>query len=387
MNPPPDHRPELPDGRILRLLDANANRAREALRVVEDYARFVLDDAGVSAELKGLRHGLAEATRAFVADAVLHRDTPGDVGTGIKTPTELTRAGVSDVVTAAGKRLGEALRAIEEFLKAVSPADAAKVEALRYRFYDVEHRVAFTLRPPAAAGFANVRLYVLITESLCRQPWLDAAEQAILGGADCLQLREKDLEGAELLRRARQLVALCRRHNVPCVINDRADVAILCGADGVHVGQGDLPAREARKLLGQGKIIGVSTHNVEQAKQAVLDGADYIGVGPVFRSSTKPRDFVAGLEYARQVAEGLPQIPAVAIAGIHAGNVDEVLSTGLRAVAVTSAVLSAPDVRTAAAELKRKLLAGSGRAAVPVAQTTPSAKGSSSTGGTMTGGM
>jgi thiamine-phosphate pyrophosphorylase len=292
-----------------------------------------------------------------VADAVLHRDTPNDVGTGIKTPAELTRAGVADVVTAAGKRLGEALRAIEEFLKTVSPTDASKVETLRYRFYDVEHRVAFTLRPPAACGVANIRLYILITESLCAQPWLDAAEQAILGGADCLQLREKDLEGAELLRRAEQLTALCRRHRIPCIINDRPDIAILGGADGVHVGQGDLPAREVRKLLGQGKIVGVSTHNLEQAKQAVLDGADYIGVGPVFRSSTKPRDFVAGLEYARQVAESLPQIPAVAIAGIHAGNVDEVLATGLRAVAVTSAVLSAPDVRAAAAELKRKLLA------------------------------
>ena len=344
-----------PDGPVLRLLDANANRAREALRVLEDYARFVLDDRDLSAALKEIRHEFAGATRGFVENAILHRDTPGDVGTATKTQAETTRADLADVVTAAGKRLGEALRSVEEFLKTRCPADAAKVESLRYRFYDIEHRLAFTLR--AAPGrLASLRLYVLITESVCRIPWPQAAAQAILGGADCLQLREKDLEGGELLRRATQLVQLCRTHNVPCIINDRPDVAALCGADGVHVGQDDLPAREVRRLLGPDKLLGVSTHNVEQARRAVLDGADYVGIGPVFRSPTKPRDFVAGLEVAREVALAVPQIPAVAIAGIDAGNVDEVLRTGVRAVAVTSGVLSAQDVRGAAAELKMKLV-------------------------------
>lgn len=354
MNGSSDNCGPLPDGRILRLLDANANRAREALRVVEDYARFVLDDGSTTEALKALRHDLAAATRAFVAEAILHRDTPNDVGTGISTDGERVRAGLADVVTAAGKRLGEALRAIEEFLKTLSPADAARVEQIRYRFYDIEHRLAFALRP-AARGFAGIRLYVLVTQSLCRIPWLDAAEQAVLGGADCLQLREKELEGGELLQRAKQLVALCRRHGIACVINDRPDVAILAGADGVHVGQGDLPARDARRIVGPGRVVGVSTHNLEQAKRVVADGADYIGVGPVFRSPTKPRDFTAGLEYARAVAQSLPHVPAVAIAGITAANVDEVLATGVRAVAVSSAVLAAGDVRAAAAGLKAKL--------------------------------
>ena len=343
-----------PDGRVLRLLDANANRAREALRVVEDYARFVLDDGATTEALKALRHDLAAATRAFVAEAVLHRDTPGDVGTGITTDGERSRQGIGDVVIAAGKRLGEALRAIEEFLKTLSPADAANVEQIRYRFYEIEHQLAFTLRP-AACGFSDVRLYVLITESLCRAPWHHVAQEAAAGGADCLQLREKDLDGGELLRRSRMLVEICRSAGVPCIINDRPDIALMSGADGVHVGQTDLPAREVRRLLGPGKILGVSTHTLDQAKQAVADGADYIGVGPVFRSSTKPRDFLPGLAFARSVAQSLPQIPAVAIAGIHTGNVDEVLATGVRAVAVTSAVVAADDVRAAAAELKSKL--------------------------------
>ena len=347
------------NGPLLRLLDANANRAREALRVTEDYARFVLNDDGLCGELKHLRHRLADALRDVLPDAILHRDTPGDVGTGIKTPAECAREDLAGVVTAAGKRLGEALRAIEEYLKVVSPDAAGRVESLRYRFYEVEQRLAFTLRP-GISRLADVRLYVLITESACRLPWRQTAEQALLGGADCLQLREKELESGELLRRAEQLVQLCRHRGALCVINDRPDIAILSRADGVHVGQGDLPPRQVRQLVGSRMIVGVSTHNIEQARQAVLDGADYIGVGPIFRSPTKPRDFTPGPAYARQVAAEV-SIPAIGIAGITAENVDEVLATGLRAVVVTAAVTSSDDPRAAAARLK-SMLAATGQA-------------------------
>jgi thiamine-phosphate pyrophosphorylase len=339
---------------VLRILDANFNRAREALRVVEDYARFALDDGALCGDLKRLRHDLAAVTERWVAEAILTRDTPGDVGTGIRTDREFERADVAAVVTAAGKRLGEALRTIEEYLKTVSPADAAAVELCRYRFYDMELRVGRTLRP--AERFGRVGLYVLITESVCRRPWLEVAEAAIDGGADCVQLREKELEGGELLRRSRALVALCRRRNVLCVINDRADVAVLSDADGVHVGQGDRPATEARTIVGPGKIVGVSTHNLDQARQAAADGADYVGVGPVFRSATKAREILPGLAFARDVAENL-RIPAVAIAGITEANVDDVLATGIRAVAITAAVAAADDPRGAAGRLKAKVAA------------------------------
>lgn len=337
----------------MRILDANANRAREALRVLEDYARFALNHDELSGRLKDVRHELMTVLKDQVADAVLHRDTPGDVGTDNKTSAEGRREDLGAVVTAAGKRLGEALRVIEEVLKTQDATRAAAVESLRYRFYDLEQTIARTLRP--ASRFGDVRLYVLITESLCRRPWLETAEQAIIGGADCIQLREKDMESGELLRRAQQLVALCRRHGILCIINDRPDIALLSGADGVHAGQTDLPATMVRKLIGRQRIVGVSTHRIEQARQAVLDGADYVGVGPVFRSSTKTRDFIAGPEYAREVARAIP-IPAVAIAGITEENVDEVLSTGVRAVAVTAAVVGADDPRAAAGRLRQRLV-------------------------------
>jgi thiamine-phosphate pyrophosphorylase len=338
---------------VLRVIDANANRGREALRVVEDYARFVLDDATISASLKQLRHDLVAVLGSIPGHAILHRDTPGDVGTRHTADTERSRASLAEVVVAAGKRLGEALRAIEEYVKTMDAEAAARIESLRYRFYELEHRLAFVLHPEARP-FSEVRLYVLITQSLCRHDWLETAAQAIVGGADCLQLREKAIESGELLDRARRLVELCHRHGVLCIINDRPDIAMLSRADGVHLGQQDLPARQVRKLLGPEKLIGVSTHVIDQARQAVLDGADYIGVGPVFRSATKPRDVLPGLEYARRASAAV-RIPAVAIAGINDANVDEVLATGVRAIAVTAAVIAATDVTAAARRLKSRL--------------------------------
>jgi thiamine-phosphate pyrophosphorylase len=339
----------MPDISVLRLLDANANRAREALRVMEDAARFLLDDQPTCLALKEIRH---ELTALVPADAMLCRDTPGDVGTGNTTAAEAIRQDIPAIITAAGKRLGEALRAIEEFLKTLSPDDARRAEALRYRAYAIEQTLSRALRP--AGRFAEVRLYVLITESACHLPWLETAHQAILGGADCLQLREKDLAGAELLNRACQLVQLCHRHGVLCIINDRPDIALLSKADGVHLGQDDLPAVEARKLLGGDKIIGVSTHCMEHARAAVRDGADYLGVGPFFKSATKPRDFVAGPGYAREVCAAV-RLPLVAIAGITEENLGQALACGIRAIAVTAAVTAAADPQSAARRLKDQL--------------------------------
>lgn len=340
-------------GGILRMLDANCNRAREALRVLEDVARFALDDPSLQSRLKQLRHDLTAATANVADGALVHRDTANDVGTASTTPAELVRVDLSAIARAASKRLGEALRVVEESLKALSAASASLVEQTRYRFYDIETDLLLALRP--RVRFADVRLYVIVTEAACSRPWLEAAELAIRGGADCLQLREKHLDGAELLARAQRLVELCRRHRVLCIVNDRVDIALLSGADGVHVGQTDLPARDARRLVGDGLIVGVSTHSVEHARQAQRDGADYVGVGPLFPSPTKPRDFTLGPDGAAEIVRGIP-LPTVGIAGVTLDNLDEALRSGVQAIAVASSVVGAPDVRAAAAEFKRRLL-------------------------------
>jgi thiamine-phosphate pyrophosphorylase len=336
------------DGLALRLLDANANRAREGLRVVEDVGRFMLDDATLAAGLKRVRHALDIALRPLAGEALAWRDVGGDVGTTITTPTERQRASTADVARAAGKRVGEALRAIEEVLKIVDPNAAAGVERARYEFYRLEQRLLRQLDRSGRMG--GVRVYVLITESICRENWQKVAAAALSGGADCLQLREPDLPADELLSRARWLVAACREAGAVSIVNDRPDIAVLSNADGVHVGQDDLPPAEVRKIVGPDRLVGVSTHGIEQAQAAVAAGADYLGVGPMFPSATKPRDILPGPAYAKQAAA--LQCPTVAIGGITLANVAEVVATGVTAVAVTACVCGSDDPAAAVRELR-----------------------------------
>lgn len=327
-----------------RIIDANSNRAREALRVLEDYARFALNDAQLSGEIKSVRHALAGALKELQIDtAILSRDTPNDVGTTIKTDAEQTRPDLASVVVAEGKRLSEALRVIGECGKTINGPAAAAVEQLRYRGYALEQTlVRMVGQQASSARFAKVQLYVLLTESFCKKPWEETLEAILAGGAKCVQLREKNMEGGEFLRRARILVAACRKHDAISIINDRPDIAMLAGADGVHLGQTDLPCTEVRKLVGPGMIIGVSTERVEQAQQALRDGATYIGVGPMFATTTKHKPRIAGPAYARQAITQVP-LPAVAIGGISVSNLPELTAAGVQTVAVCSDILGCED--------------------------------------------
>lgn len=324
---------------VLRIIDANANRAREALRVMEEAARFILDDAALTESLKTLRHDLQSQLGAL-AGLEAGRDTPGDVGTAITTANEGNRASVADVAIAAGKRLSEALRAIEEYGKTIDANFAAAIEQLRYRGYDIEQ----TLNRALATGRARQwRLCVLVTESLCKDgDWLGVARAALDGGADCIQLREKEIEAGDLFDRAAQLATMCHAAGASLIVNDRPDVALLAGADGVHLGQTDLPCREARKLVGRRLLIGVSTSCMDDAKRAADDGADYCGVGPMFHTTTKHKPHLAGPDYLAQfVAQH--RLPHLAIGGINVDNIATLIAAGARGVAVSSAVCAADD--------------------------------------------
>lgn len=337
-----------------RILDANVNRAREAARVMEDYARFVLDDAGLSEQAKRIRHDLvAVLAEAGLAHVIRSRDITDDVGRDVQTQREYTRTTTADVVIAAGKRLSEALRVIEEYGKTVSENLGRAVEQLRYRGYDLEQKLRGCLE--AGERFARVRLYVLLTASLCRGDWFQTARAAIAGGADCVQLREKSLSDAELVDRARRLSELGHEHGVLVIVNDRADVALASNADGLHLGQDDLPVRTARAVLGPTPLIGISTHTIEQAQAAVAASPDYVAVGPMFASSTKPQKHVPGPALLGPV-RGLTSLPVVAIGGITSENVSNVLAAGGRRICVCAAVIGQEDVTGAARRLKEALV-------------------------------
>ncbi len=341
------------DRNVARILDANFNRAREALRVIEEAARFAGDDPELSGAIKQLRHDLAGTMQRLDADALIEaRDTAGDVGTTLATPSERARDSTDAVVVSACKRLVEALRVLEEYGKIEDADFAVEIERLRYRSYDLETRVRF--EPARRARFAEVRLYVLITEALCSGDWLTTARQAIDGGAEALQLREKDLTHAELLRRAEALRDLTRETDTLLILNDRPDIARLVEADGVHVGQDDLPVEAARRVAGPRCIIGRSTHSVEQARTAMTEGADVVAIGPMFPTSTKPQDHIAGLEALQAVLAELDR-PHVAIGGITADNIGTLVDVGCRCAAVCSAVISRTDVTAAARAIREKL--------------------------------
>jgi thiamine-phosphate pyrophosphorylase len=332
-----------------RSLDASANRAREALRVVEDYCRFALDDAVLSAELKQLRHDLAEALEELPPAGLLAaRDTLGDVGIGISTERERHRSSPLDVVEANLKRLQEALRSLEEYSKVTSPRLAVAIEQMRYRAYTVER--ALLLGSLARQRLVQARLYVLLTGATCAASLERTIAEAAAGGAAVVQLREKTLPDRELLARARDVRRWARQAGVLFIVNDRPDIARLAEADGVHLGQDDLPVREARRILGPEALIGVSTHTIGQVRQAVLEGASYIGIGPCFASRTKTFEALAGVEFVRRAVRETT-LPAFAIGGISGETIGAVVEAGARRVAVSAAIAAADDPHLAAATL------------------------------------
>lgn len=340
-------------GDLARILDASANRAREGLRVVEDYARFALDDPMLTRRIKEVRHRLAEAVRGLDLEALLDaRDTRGDVGTHIMTASEQSRENPRAVLIANFKRAAESLRSLEEYAKLVDVWLSGRFEVLRYDVYTLEKLTLAALMSRRALGPVNLMVLVGGLPMLGDLTWV--VGEALAGGAGAVQLREKGLPDRELLLRAREVRILTARAGARFVMNDRPDLARLAGADAVHLGQDDLSVRDARRIVGPGTLIGVSTHGPEQLEKAMLEGAGYLGVGPVFASPTKDFDDLAGLGYVREAA-GSAGLPWFAIGGITSENLDEVLEAGARRVAVGSAVVRAEFPRRAAAALRARL--------------------------------
>ena len=333
----------------LRAFDAAANRAREGLRTVEDYVRFVLDDRHLTDRCKQLRHDLTAALkRISVEHRLAARETQADVGTTLATAAEQRRDTPGDVLTANVTRLQEALRSLEEFGKLLEVDMAAELKQLRYQAYTLQRAVEITRS--SIERLAGARLYVLIDGRPSPEEFEGLARSLINAGVDVLQLRDKQLDDRRLLERARLLRDLTSGGKTLFIVNDRPDMAALAHADGVHVGQEECTVTDARTIVGPEALIGASTHSIAQARQAVLDGANYIGVGPTFPSGTKQFDAFPGLDLLRSVAVEI-RLPAFAIGGVTCENVHEVLATGVTRVAVSGAITTADDPREATQEM------------------------------------
>ena len=338
---------------VLRLLDASANRLGEAFRVVEDYVRFVMDDADLSERCKSLRHRVAPLMNHLpIEHRTAVRDVADDVGTGIELPTETARGTGRDVLMANLRRAAESLRSLEEYSKTRDGQLARDWQSLRYDLYEAESQLVRTLA--SRDRLAGRCLMLLVDASDAPRPLATTVQAAIAGGVDIVQLREKDADDRDLLAAAQTLRRLTRETETLLIINDRPDIAVLTDADGVHVGQEDLPVAAARRIVGGQRLVGVSTHNLDQARRARRDGADYIGCGPTFPSGTKSFDAFVGPEFVRSVRSRL-SLPAFAIGGITAEN-----AGGLDRVAVARAISHAEHPEYAAKQLRAALATAAG---------------------------
>ncbi|MHC4240771.1 MAG: thiamine phosphate synthase [Planctomycetota bacterium] len=339
-----------------RIIDANFNRAREAVRVIEEYCRFALNSVPLTERAKQIRHELSTAISKLDAERLItSRDTLGDVGIGRTVEKQLVRGEIIDCFTAGCKRLTEALRALAETAQTLDRSVARTIEKLRYSAYTLEKDIV--IFSDTSEKYKSVKLYIVITSNLPTEV-ISLAYKCVDGGADCVQLRAKDIEDDMLFALAVEFVRICKGAGVLSIINDRIDVAAASGADGVHLGQNDLPVEQARKLQFNPLITGKSTHSPKQLRAACEERSTYAALGPVFATATKPTAPAVGLDYVRQAKEILADtgVGNVAIGGITLDNVEDVLGAGADAIAVCAAVTKARDPAKACRALKDKII-------------------------------
>jgi thiamine-phosphate pyrophosphorylase len=322
---------------IHRILDANLDRAREGLRIVEEWCRFGLNDRALAEECKQLRQELASWHTLQLRQA---RDTPGDIGTELSHPQEEKRIDIQHLLQANLCRIQEAMRVLEEYSKLYQTEMALSCKQMRYRVYSLESKL-LSDRPLEKLKKSFLYLVTSPTENL-----LEIVEASLKAGLTLVQYRDKQSDDTVRLTLAQQLCQLCHQYDALFIMNDRVDIALAVNADGVHLGQQDIPIALARKILGWQKIVGRSTTNREEMEKAIAEKADYIGVGPVYATPTKEKQPV-GLEYVNYAARNSP-IPWFAIGGIDADNLSDVLQAGAERVAVVRAIVESkqPNLTT-----------------------------------------
>ena len=339
----------------LRIIDANLNRIGEGLRVLEDVARLLLNDVSLNQQLKEMRHNLLRGDWQTQQQLLESRDAEGDVGINLEVTGAEKQRELPLTVVANARRVQESLRVMEELGKTPGlDLDPEKFKQARFNLYTIEKTLLARLQRQDKINLLR-GLYVIIdSQMLGKRGHVEVARQAIEGGVKTIQLRDKDRSKKELISIAQELRGLCAEHDVLFIVNDYLDLALAVGADGLHLGQDDLPTGVARRILPIGKIIGASVTSLEQATTAENEGADYLGVGAIFPTPSKEAAAVIGLEGLRQIRQEVT-LPLVALGGINKDNVTEVMTAGADVVAVISAVLEAEDVAEATRQLVDRL--------------------------------
>lgn len=309
--------------KIMRIIDVNYNRATEGLRVVEEIGRFILEDKKATLALKQLRGELRKTTK-LLGQRLSARNSEQDIGREMFTKSEGQRTSLLDIFQSNIKRAEEAGRCLEEFSKLISPLAGKKFKALRFKLYIIERKIYPRLVKWLKLDFD---LYVVTDPKIGHQQTIRSVLQR---GVKAVQLRDKGLNEQAYYQLAKPIARLAHQAQATFIVNDHWRLVERLGADGVHLGQEDLAKvslAKVRKIIGEDKLIGVSTHSFKQAKQAVRQGADYISVGPIFATPSKPQTKPVGLKLLKQVLRKV-KIPVVAIGGIDKNTVKKVLAIG-----------------------------------------------------------
>jgi thiamine-phosphate pyrophosphorylase len=323
-----------------RAIDASINRLSEGVRVIEDLCRFSLSLQVQATKLKGLRHDVKAVWGSLDSQLLESRDVMGDEGRVVQANGEYRRESIRDILRANFCRAQESMRSLEEISKLILPSQAEVLEKMRYELYDLEQDIRKNME--SQYSYPKQHLYVLVTKKLCKLDPVEVLEAACRGGADVIQLREKQMEDGEFLDWIRQAKAICDRYKVPLIVNDRIHLAVLSDAAGVHMGQGDLKTSDARALLKEGQWLGRSTHGMDQASTAASEGVDYIGVGPLYLTQTKEHRHAVGLQYLKDVDEKL-DIPYVGIGAVNREHWDEILTCKPSGLAICTAIIGHED--------------------------------------------
>ena len=328
------HRINAEDLRVFQIIDANLDRAREGLRVLEDWARFGLGASNYVTRIKNFRQVLGKNHLEIYKQT---RNYVEDKSKGLTHQEQFNRKTPQQIISSNAGRVQEALRVIEEFTRLNNHNLSKIASEIRYEIYNLEIDL---LRLSKCKNSKDIlkenNLYVITNQ---KENLLKTIEEILIAGVRIIQHRFKIGTDKDHLQEAIQIKNLCKKYNSLFIINDRVDIALASNADGIHLGQDDLDLKTARKLLGYSKIIGISASNEIDISNALKAGCDYIGIGPVFETATKKGKTPLGIEKIKKLTKDL-NIPWFAIGGVNKNNISHLKRYGLKKVALVSQLMN-----------------------------------------------
>ncbi len=340
---------QLSDFRVAQLIDANLDRAREGLRVIEDWCRYSTNQEKLVITLKNHRQTLGHHHKHIYKQA---RCPSKDLGVGLQHKEQQKRKTVKAILEANFARVQEALRVLEEFSRITDPLLAKSAASMRYELYELETKLI-----EETLSFERHRKLILCNLCLVTNPsdnLIKIVSSVINSGVKMIQYRLKEGTDFDRIKEAKELSSICKRYGVLFIINDRIDLALAVEADGVHLGQNDMPIDIARSLLGESRIIGKSTSSRDEMSIAQKEDCDYLGVGPIYDTATKKSLTGKGTSLINLASENIT-LPWFAIGGINTTNVEEVRKSGCTRIAVSGAIMASENPQDSASELLKRI--------------------------------